>query len=140
MSFATAQALQAAVYAALKTDASVTALAHDAIFDALPKGNLPALYIVLGAENTRDHSTQTSAGALHDIEVEIYSDAPGFQTAKQLAAAVCDALIDADLTLDRGKLIRLHFKSARARKGTGSGQRVVRLMFRACVMEHDLIS
>lgn len=135
MTYATSEALQAAIYIELTGSSEITAAVGGNIFDALPSGALPSLYIALGEEKTRDHSTKTTSGALHDIDVNIHGDVAGFQTVKALAALVCDALIDADLVLSRGVLTRLHFKFARARKGVSPDQRVINLTFRACVMD-----
>ena len=135
MSFATSEALQTAVYAELTGNAPIVAVVGSNIFDALPSGALPNLYIALGEEKTRDHSTKTTSGALHDIEVNVHGDVAGFQAVKALAALICDALIDADLVLSRGVLTRLQFKFARARKGVSPDQRVINLTFRACVVD-----
>ncbi|MDP5336320.1 MAG: DUF3168 domain-containing protein, partial [Paracoccaceae bacterium] len=59
------------------------------------------------------------------------TDVAGFQQAKQVAAVVCDALLDPDLVLDRGRLVGVHFLRANARR-EGSGQRRrIELTFRA---------
>lgn len=135
MSFAVSEALQAAVFTALSGDAGVTALVGGGIYDALPSGALPGLYVALGAEKARDLSSKTTGGALHDLAVDIHGDVSGFQSVKAVAAAVCDALIDADLPLNRGVLTRLQFKSARAVKGVSPDQRVINLTFRAFVVD-----
>lgn len=135
MSFAISEALQNAVYTALMDDTAVAALVGSDIYDAVPSGSLPRLYIALGEEKARDHSTKTASGALHDIAVDIHGDISGFQAAKELAGAVCDALIDADLALGRGVLTSLQFKFARARKGVNPDQRMINLTFRAFVMD-----
>lgn len=135
MSYAISEALQTAVFAVLTGDAAVAALVGGNIYDAVPSGALPGLYIALGEEKVRDLSSQTGAGALHDLGVDIHSDAAGFQASKALAAAVCDALIDVDLTLSRGSLTSLQFKFARARKGGSPDQRVIALTFRALVSD-----
>ncbi|KAB7616079.1 DUF3168 domain-containing protein [Amylibacter sp. SFDW26] len=135
MSYAVSESLQAAVFTALSADAAVSVLIGAHIYDAVPSGALPTVYIALGEEKVRDHSTNTASGALHDIAVDIHSDTAGFQTAKALAGAVCDALIDADLVLSRGVLTSLNFRFARARKGISPDQRVINLTFRAFVMD-----
>ena len=135
MSYAVSEALQAAVFTVLTGDGAVTALVGGHIYDAVPSGALPGLYIALGEEKVRDLSSKTGAGALHDLNVDIHSDEPGFQAAKALAAAVCDALIDTNLTLSRGSLTNLQFKFARARKGISPDKRVINLTFRALVSD-----
>ncbi len=116
MSYGGSAALQAAVYGQLIGDAELSALVGGAIFDAPPAGILPPLYVTLGPEDVRDRSDGTSGGAWHQFTVTILSDAAGFTAAKAAAAAVGDALTDAELALDRGHLAALNFHKARARR------------------------
>ncbi len=135
MSYAVSEALQAAIYTALSADVGVNTLVGNHIYDAVPSGPLPSLYIALGEEKVRDLSSKTGAGAAHDITVDIHNDVAGFQASKALAATVCDALIDANLALSRGVLTGLQFKFARARKGISPDQRVISLTLRAFVSD-----
>ena len=89
----------------------------------------------IAAEKARDLSSKTTRGALHDLAVDVHGDVSGFQSVKAVAAAVCDASIDADLPLSRGVLTRLQFKSARAGKGVSPDQRVINPTFRAFVVD-----
>lgn len=135
MSYAVAAALQAAIYDRLRSDLTLTALVGDAIYDALPAGTPPALYVVLGAEEVRDASDQTGAGAEHRLAISVVTDSAGFASAKAAAGAVSDALIDAPLVLSRGALVALNFAKARAmRVGTGA-QRQITLTFHARVAD-----
>lgn len=135
MSYGAASALQTAVYQALTNDPGVTALVGTSVFDALPAGTLPPLYVVLGAENARDASDKTGGGALHEFTVTIVTESAGFSSAKDTAAAVSDALVNADLTLSRGTLVSLNFfKAKAARIGTGD-MRQINLIFRARVAD-----
>lgn len=135
MSYAMSSALQAAVYQALTSDADVTALVGSAVYDALPAGTLPPLYVVLGSEDVRDASDKTGGGALHEFTITIVTESAGFATAKNAAAAVSDALVDAELTLTRGTLVSLNFYKAKAaRVGTGD-VRQINLIFRARVAD-----
>ncbi|MDH3264220.1 MAG: DUF3168 domain-containing protein [Paracoccaceae bacterium] len=133
MSYASASALQAAVYQRLVADTAVSALVGGAIYDAVPPGPLPPLYLSIGPEDVRDRSDKTGRGAEHDFTVSVVSDAAGFQTAKALAEAVSDALVGADLTLARGQLVELWFLRARARRVGAADQRRIDLWFRARV-------
>lgn len=132
MSYAVSAALQAAVYQCLTGDSALTALVGTDIYDALPSGALPPLYVALGDEKVRDASDMTGAGAWHDLSVAVVSEAAGYQSGKDAAAAVGDALIDADLTLARGRLVSLRFLRAQARRESG-GLRRINLTFRARV-------
>ena len=135
MSYAMSSALQASVYNALMSDAGLDGLVTGAIYDALPTGALPSLYVTLGPEKVVDFSDQTGHGARHEFTVSIVSESAGFAAAKQVAGAVCDALVDADLSLSRGRLIALNFRSAKAaRIDSGSARQIV-LTFRAFVQD-----
>jgi hypothetical protein len=128
-------ALQEAVYGRLSADPVLAALVGTAIFDAPPSGTPPLLYVLLGAEVVKDRSSKTSAGAQHDFVVKVVSDAPGFSAAKQVAAAVNEALVDASLVLSRGHLISLQFVKAQAQRGKAPEGRKISLTFRALVQD-----
>jgi len=133
MSYGSTAALQAAVYGALTGDAAVATQSGGAVFDALPPGPVPPLYVTLGPERVRDASDKTGAGAVHDFPVTVVSEAAGFASAKALAAAISDALTGADLVLARGRLVRMAFLRARARRINGG--REIEVWFRARVDE-----
>jgi hypothetical protein len=133
MSYGITAALQTAVYNALYADAEVASLSGGAIYDALPRGSVPPLYVALGPENVRDASDKTGAGAVHDFPVTVVSEAAGFAGAKALAAAISDVLTGADLPLTRGRLVRMGFLRARARRIDGA--REIEVWFRARVDE-----
>ncbi|MFZ5964711.1 DUF3168 domain-containing protein [Thalassococcus sp. BH17M4-6] len=132
MSYAISAALQTAIYQRLASDDALITLVGANIFDALPPGPLPQLYLTLGAERVRDASDATGYGAWHDLNVAVITEEAGFQSAKAAAVAVGDALVDADLTLDRGRLVSLRFLRARAKRESG-GMRRIELTFRARV-------
>jgi len=133
MSYGVAPALQAAVYQRLAADAALAALVGPAIYDALPPGILPPLYVVIGPEVVRDRSDMTGHGAEHDFTVSVVTEAAGFASAKAAAAAVSDALVDAPLTLSRGQLVGLAFWRAQAARVGAGDQRQINLTFRARV-------
>lgn len=132
MSYGMAAALQSAVYQHLLADNGVTALIGSAIYDAVPAGNLADTYVSLGPEDVRDRSDQSGTGAVHRFTVSVVTENAGFGAAKQVAAAVGDALKDADLTLSRGRMIGLWFERASARRSGKAGRiRRIDLRFRA---------
>ncbi|MEL6608701.1 MAG: DUF3168 domain-containing protein [Pseudomonadota bacterium] len=131
MSYASSAALQAAVFNALSTDAGVTALVGSNIFDALPTGTPPSLYVSIGPETARDASDKGGAGALHSFTVSVVTDVSGFQTAKTVAAAICDALVGQTLTLTRGSLVGLWFDRSKAARTSNDANRRIDLRFRA---------
>jgi hypothetical protein len=135
MSYGVSTALQQAVYQHLVADPGVTALVGAAIYDAVPPGIVAGTYVSLGPEDVRDASDLTGHGALHEITVSVVTDAAGFSTAKAVATAVSDALVDAALTLDRGALVYLNFHRARARRVQDADVRRIDLKFRARVQD-----
>ena len=136
MSYAVASALQGAVYQALTADGPLGGLVGDAIYDALPSGRVPDLYVSLGPETVKDASDKSGHGAEHRFTVSVMSTAPGFATAKSVAAAICDVLVDADLALDRGRLVSLGFDRATARRIDDDNGRQIDLRFRARVEDN----
>ena len=136
MSYGVSSALQAAVYQHLAGDTALAGLVGSAIYDALPTGTLPNTYVTLGPEAVRERSDKSGHGAIHVLTVSVVTDTAGFQAAKDVAAAISDALVDADLTLSRGSLIYLNFDRAIAKlEGTGT-QRRIDLRFRARVQDN----
>lgn len=130
MSYGVSAALQAAIYQRLTT---FPALAGVAVHDAVPPGAGTGTFILIGPEEARDASDQTGRGAEHRLVVSVISDAAGFQTAKDIAVAVSDALTDASLTLARGRLVGLRFRKAVARRLEEGGIRRIDLSFGARV-------
>ena len=130
MSYGVAAALQGAVFGRL---AALPGLAGVPVLDAVPKGMTEGTFILIGSEEVRDQSDALASGAEHRFAISIVSDAAGFQTAKTLAVAVSDGLIDANLTLSRGRLVGLQFLSAVARRLDEGRVRRIDLTFRARV-------
>ncbi len=131
MSYGMAAALQAAVFAQLQGDAVLAGLVGSDIFDAAPPGAVPPIYVSLGPEDVRQRSDQSGDGALHEFTVSIVSQAAGFRSAKDAAAAVSDALIDAPLILARGRLVYLNFLRAKASRVQVGDVRRIDLRFAA---------
>jgi hypothetical protein len=135
MSYAMAAALQAAIYTRLAADPALSALVGPAIYDAVPSGPLPPLYVVLGNEDVRDASDKTGSGADHALSITVLSEASGFAGAKAAAGAICDALLGAALPLTRGTLVALNFTKAKASRTTTGNMRQITLIFRARVAD-----
>lgn len=125
MSYGVSAALQAAIYQRLLADTNLAALVGTAIYDNPPAGAVLGTYVSLGPEDVRDRSDKTGYGALHMITISVITDAAGFQVAKQVGAAVSDALQGAELILSRGMLCFINFDRATARRvGTGETRRI----------------
>lgn len=136
MTYALAEPLQTAVYSALTTDPGVTALVGTDIYDAplpLDGGLAPTNYVLIGAEQVRDDGCMDTRGALHDFSVLVHSNEDGFSKSKQIAGAICDVLLDAQLPLARGNLVYIRFLKARADAGKPPAKRTIMLQFRAFV-------
>lgn len=134
MSFAASTALQGAVYQQLRADPGLHELVGDAIFDAMPVQAPAGVFVSLGPEDVADAGDMTAAGSRHDFVVSILSGADqgaGFAAVKAAAAAVADALDQAQLVLSRGRLTALWFLRARARRVENGAARRVDLTFRA---------
>lgn len=135
MSYALAGSLQAAVFAALQSDGTLGALVGNNIFDALPSGKLPKIYVALGPETVTEAGDGSDDGAWHSFVVSVVTQTAGFLAAKQAAGAISDILHEADLVLGRGRLIGLWFRKAKATRETG-GLRRIDLTFRARVEDN----
>ncbi|PYE85717.1 DUF3168 domain-containing protein [Pseudoroseicyclus aestuarii] len=133
MSYGAGEALQGAVYQRLPGWPALTDLVGGAIYDAVPAGALPALYVALGPDLARDRSDISGSGAEHEFTVSVVTEAAGFAGAKAVAAAVSDALVGADLALARGRLVALGFYRAKAQRIDGGARRRIELSFRARV-------
>ncbi|WP_166416360.1 DUF3168 domain-containing protein [Cochlodiniinecator piscidefendens] len=129
MSYGVGASLQTAIYTHLVADTALSALVGSAIYETVPPGTLPSLYVSLGAEDVRDRSDVTASGALHSIVVSVVAETASFQAAKTAAAAVSDALVDADLSLARGQLVYSRFYKARARRIDPGDSRRIDLIF-----------
>ena len=137
MSYAMAGALQAAVYQHLREDPGVSALVGDAIYDVVPAGDLPDVYVALGPETVRDSSDAECAGAEHRFTVSVVTDLAGFAVAKDVAGTVSDALSGARPNLSRGRVVGLWFERAQARRAGKAGRvRRIDLRFRARVEDN----
>lgn len=133
MSYGVSAALQSAVYQRLSGDPALHGFVGDAIYDVVPAGQVPPIYVSLGPEDVRDRSDKTGHGAEHEFVVSVVTNAAGFHAAKEAGAAISDALIDAPMTLGRGHLVFLNFVRARARQVQKGDVRRIDLTFRARV-------
>ena len=126
MSYAVSEALQTALYTVLR-DAGLP------VFDELPSGSLPELYVTLGPETVRDRSGFDAPVARHDVTISVVSSGSGFRAVKAMAASVADTLDNARPVLERGSLVGLTFLRAKAVRTSGEAVRRIDLTFRALV-------
>lgn len=135
MSFAVSGPLQTAVYQALVADAALAGIVGTAIYDAVPAGNLPSIYVRLGSEVAVDASDISGDGAVHRFTISVITTNPGFADAKAAAGAISDVLHDADFALARGRLVSMRFERAAARRIDAVSARQIDLRFRARVQD-----
>lgn len=140
MTYAISEPLQRAVFAKLAGDPNLSALVGADIFDApLPFDGVatPDEYITIGPERVVEAGSASSSGAVHDFFVIVHSNSEGFGTAKTIAGAVCDVLLDAQLVLTRGHVVCLRFLRAKAELGRPPEKRRISLSFRAFVEDNS---
>lgn len=135
MSYAVSKSLQGAVYSALSGDATLSGLVGSNVFDAVPAGVAPDLYVSLGPEDVSTRTDSSGTLTTHRIIISVVGSSAGFSALKDAAGAVSDILDGADLTLSRGTLVAIDFEKARARKTTGNSDRRIDLWFRAIVQD-----
>ena len=135
MSYSLSAAVQKGIYDALVQDPAVSGLVGVNVFDSVPSGSLPDLYVVLGQEKVRDRSDQTGHGANHDLTISVATSRPGFSAAKSAAGAVCDRLLGPVPILDRGRIVNTSFLTARTRREGQGARRIVDLIFRIRVSD-----
>ncbi|MEM6306446.1 MAG: DUF3168 domain-containing protein [Pseudomonadota bacterium] len=135
MTYALSAALQTAVYTCLTDNVAVTDMVGVDIYDALPPGTVPETYVSLGPEEVTDASDKTAYGAQHSFTISVVTDNSGFQGAKDIAAAISDALLSRPLALSRGHVVGLWFERARAARTENGTTRRIDLTFRARVQD-----
>lgn len=130
MSYQAAAALQAAIFGALT---AAPALAGVSIVDAMPPGTSPGTFVLIGPEVAVDQSDGTGGGAEHRFTVSVISDASGFMTAKTVAGAVSETLLETAMVLATGHLVSVNFQRAVAQRLEEGTTRRIDLTFRARV-------
>lgn len=124
--------LQSAIYQRLSSDAALSAIVGAHIYDAMPAGPVPDLYVLLGEESVKDASDKSGAGAVHEVLIAVMSSADSFLTLKEAAVAIWGALTGAELVLSQGRVAGLWFAASTAKR-SNSGQRKIDLKFKVRV-------
>lgn len=130
MSALLSDVLQTAIYERLSTDAVLSSIVGSHVYDAMPAGPVPDLYVLIGDESVKDASDVSGAGAVHDLVISVMSTADSFLILKEAAAAIWAALETPALVPARGRLVGLWFRASSAKRSS-SGQRKIDLKFRA---------
>ncbi len=114
--------LQAALFDWLTGQPDLTGVP---VVDALPTGQAPLTYVLIGPEEVRDASDKTGHGAEHRVTVSVISEAAGFLSAKILAESLGAALDGAELPLSEGRVVSVRFQRAVARRlESGTARRI----------------
>lgn len=124
--------LQSAIYGRLAGDPVLAGIVGTHVYDAVPAGPVPDLYVLLGEETVKDASDKSGSGAVHDVLISVMSTADSFLTLKQAATAIWGALESSALVLTQGRVVGFWFVASTAKRST-SGQRKIDLKFRARV-------
>ncbi|MEM7295559.1 MAG: DUF3168 domain-containing protein [Pseudomonadota bacterium] len=135
MSYVGAGALQTAVFQTLLADTDLGAIVGSDIYDVLPSGTLPSIYVTIGDEEVKDASYSTGSAARVSLLVSVVSDTGGYANAKAAATAISNALVGVSLTLTEGYLVGLWFQKSSARRTDDPDVRRLDLTFDALVQE-----
>ncbi len=122
-------AVQTAIYERLSSDSDLTEIIGTQLYDAVPSGPVPDLYVLIGEESVTDASDKTAFGAMHEVTVSVLSISESFLAMKRAATAIATALDDPALELSRGRVCALWFLDSTSKRNT-SGQRRIDLKFR----------
>ena len=109
-----ADKLQAAVFAALSADVTLSAMVTDVYDEPIVGAVMP--YVAFGETKTKPFDTKNSVGADTNFTVEIWSDDPGHMEAKEIMAQVDEVLHQADLILDGHSLMFLFMTEASVKR------------------------
>lgn len=136
MSYMHSASLQKALYSALTSSSELNGLISGHVFDAMPSGTLPDLFVSLGAETVQDISDKTAMASLHDVTISVITTYSGFLEAKIVASAIGKVLLSHGIELDQAHLTYLNFQRANARRDTDSQTRRIDMVFRARIDNH----
>ena len=123
-----ANALQAAIYQRLTSDATLTGLiGAGSVFDRRATGK-PMPYVVLSEIATSDAGPDAEE---HLVTIEAWSDADGHRQAQEIAARVKVLLQDAALSLGGFSLVSLMHRSTRTRREPKTKAHLAQMVWRA---------
>lgn len=120
-------ALQSALHGRLT---GLAALDGIPVVDALPSGDVPLTYVLIGPEEVRDASDKSGNGAEHRVTLSVISEAAGFFSAKTIAAEIGDAMEATALPLPEGRVVSIRFQRAVARRLEAGAARRIDLVYR----------
>lgn len=137
MTYALSWPLQEAIFAVICEDDLCNTFFDHRVFDAPPpfvgEAAPEGLYLTLGDEQAQDWSTGSDSGAVHIVTLTVHAPRRGFSDAKRAAAALSDALLRADFTLTRGRVVNARFVDAKTRRTEADALRQIEMRFRIIV-------
>jgi hypothetical protein len=122
--------LQAAIFSALSSDATLQALIGAALYDAVPRA-AAFPYAVVGDDMESNWDTATEQGSQHIVSVDVWSQGGGHKESKTIADAVRAVLDGAALTLAGQTLIDIRYQGAEFARATDGETYRATLKFRA---------
>lgn len=105
-------------------------LADIPVMDAIPPGQAPTTYLLIGPEEVRDASDKSGQGADHRITISVISEAAGFLSAKTAAETLAATLDGAELPVAQGRVVSVRFQRAVARRLEAGAARRIDLTYR----------
>lgn len=134
MTYAMAWSLQEAIYSLLTTAPGTVELIGSRVYDAVPQDEalLPrdAIYVTLGDEMVDEWRTGSDNGAIHQVTMIVHAPKPGFLAAKQVAAAICDTMLEGNLSPSRGRVVQVSFIDGKTKRSENALLRQIILRFR----------
>ena len=102
--------LQAAIYAALASDAALTGLLGGVrVYDHAP-ANVPFPYVTFGRTSVYDWGTGTESGTEQLVSLHVWSKGRGKKETHELVEAIGARIHDAGLALDGHALVNLRLE------------------------------
>lgn len=127
--------LQGAVVARLKTDAGVAAFVGGRVFDDVPLG-AERPYIAIGPSEAADDSAECIGADEFALQIDCWSEAPGFVEVRRLGAAVRKAMIG-EFALTENALVSLDHRITRVFRDRGGTMSQAAITFSGVIERAD---
>lgn len=130
--------IQGLVVSTLKSSASIVALVGSRVIDAVPQ-KTPLPYISIGPSDLTNVNADCIDGGDFTIQVDAWSDKPGFVEVHQVADAIVRALDDLEVELATNALVFLQHSITRVMKDPAPGVVHAAITFQGVIEVHDAI-
>ena len=135
MSEDAAHEMQVAIVAVLKADPEVSALTAGRVYDRVP-ADARYPYISFGPEQDIPEGADCIDASEIILQIDVWSDDPGFREARRVAKAVRRALSDETVSLTDNALVYFEYDGRRVLRDPDGNTSHVVLTFRAGVEHH----